>query len=348
MKKYYQFEFAKKYLFDKDLYLKNFINDMLCRCYAMFEYKNLPSTIKKQDIEKYLLLNGHCIFTKANNNFYVFNGDFTGVENVYHRLHKYIVVNIALNLNKEYESENNADCVLIQNDSERQGFFHLFSKYGIMLNDCEISLNMLSVLNRIPYLITSADEKTKSNAELFLNKIKNGDFSIIADNAFLESLKSIPLNTTQNNQINNLMELNQYIKASAFNSIGLNANWNSKRERLNTSEISLNEDSLTPLIENMLYSRQEAIKAINEKYGLNIEVDLSNVWKQKEQEIKTTIADLQDKEKFNDSEKTEKQETQETTENKTDSEKTEKQETQETTENKTDSETKQGVENENI
>ena len=327
MKKYYQFEFAKKYLFNKDLYLQNFINDMLCRCYAMFEYKNLPNTIQKQDIEKYLLLNGHCIFSKENNNFYVFNGEFTGIENVYHRLHQYIVVNIALNLNKEYENENNADCVLIQNDSERQGFFHLFSKYGIMLNDCEISLNMLSVLNRIPYLITSADEKTKNNAELFLNKIKNGDFSIIADNAFLESLKSIPLNNTNNNQINNLMELNQYIKASAFNSIGLNANWNSKRERLNQSEISLNEDSLMPLVENMFYSRQQAIKAINEKYDLNIEIDLANVWKQKEQATKTTIADLQDKEKFNDSSKTERTETQET---------------QETTENKT------GVENENI
>ena len=327
MKKYYQFEFGKKYLFNKDLYLQNFINDMLCRCYAMFDYKNLPNTIQKQDIEKYLLLNGHCIFTKENNDFYVFNGDFTGIENVYHRLHKYIVVNIALNLNKEYETENNSDCVLIENDSERQGFFHLFSKYGIMLNDCEISLNMLSVLNRIPYLITSADEKTKSNAELFLNKIKNGDFSIIADNAFLESIKSIPLNNTNNNQINNLMELNQYIKASAFNSIGLNANWNSKRERLNQSEISLNEDSLMPLVENMLYSRQQAIKAINEKYDLNIEIDLANVWKQKEQATKTTIADLQDKEKFNDLAKTEGTETHE---------------------NKTNFETKQEAENENI
>ena len=98
------------------------------------------------------------------------------------------------------------------------------------------------------------------------------------------------------------MELTQYTKASAFNSIGLNANWNSKRERLNQSEISLNEDSLTPLIENMLYSRKQAIEAINEKYELNIEVDLSNVWKQKEQEIKTSIADLEDKENKNDSE----------------------------------------------
>lgn len=333
MKKYYQFEFAKGYLFNKDLYLQNFINDMLCRCYAMFEYKNLPDTIRKQDIEKYLLLNGHCIFTKENNNFYVFNGSFSGVENVYHRLHKYIVVNVALNLNKEYETENNADCVLIENDSERQGFFHLFSKYGIMLNDCEVSLNMLSVLNRIPYLITSADSKTKANAEMFLNKIKNGDFSIIADNAFLESIKSIPLNSTNNNQINSLMELNQYIKASAFNSIGLNANWNSKRERLNASEISLNEDSLTPLIENMLYSRKQAMTAINEKYGLNIDVDLSNVWKQKEQEIKTTIADLQDKEKTNDSEKTADSDKKTDSENNADSE---------TTENK------QGVANENI
>ena len=296
MKKYYQFENGKKYLYDKDIYLRYFINDMLCRCYSMFEYKKLPKTIKKQDIEKYLLINGHCIFTKEKDNFYIFNGDFTGLENVYHRLHKYLVTNVALNLNKEYETENNDDCVLIQNDSECQGFLHLFSKYGVMLNDCEISLNMLSILSRIPYLITSSDEKTKSNADLFLNKIKNGDFSIIADNAFLESIKSIPLNNTTNNQINNLMELTQYTKASAFNSIGLNANWNSKRERLNQSEISLNEDSLTPLIENMLYSRKQAIESINEKYELNIEVDLSNVWKQKQQEIKTSIADLEDKE----------------------------------------------------
>ena len=302
MKKYYQFENGKKYLYDKDVYLRHFINDMLCRCYSMFEYKKLPKTIKKQDIEKYLLINGHCIFTKEKDNFYIFNGDFTGLENVYHRLHKYLVTNVALNLNKEYETENNDDCVLIQNDSECQGFLHLFSKYGVMLNDCEISLNMLSILSRIPYLITSSDEKTKNNADLFLNKIKNGDFSIIADNAFLESIKSIPLNNTTNNQINNLMELTQYTKASAFNSIGLNANWNSKRERLNQSEISLNEDSLTPLIENMLYSRKQAIEAINEKYELNIEVDLSNVWKQKEQEIKTSIADLEDKENNNDSE----------------------------------------------
>lgn len=302
MKKYYQFEFGKKYLFDKDLYLQNFINDMLCRCYTMFDYKNLPNTIKKQDIEKYLLINGHCIFTKEKDNFYIFNGNFTGLENVYHRLHKYLVANVALNLNKEYETENNYDCVLIQNDSECQGFLHLFSKYGIMLNDCEISLNMLSILSRIPYLITSSDEKTRNNTELFLNKIKNGDFSIIADNAFLESIKSIPLNNTTNNQINNLIELTQYTKAIAFNSIGLNANWNSKRERLNQSEISLNEDSLTPLIENMLYSRKQAIESINEKYELNIEVDLSNVWKQKEQEIKTSIADLEDKENNNDSE----------------------------------------------
>lgn len=302
MKKYYQFENGKDYLYNKDIYLRNFINDMLCRCYSMFEYKKLPKTIKKQDIEKYLLINGHCIFTKEKDNFYIFNGDFTGLENVYHRLHKYLVTNVALNLNKEYETENNDDCVLIQNDSECQGFLHLFSKYGIMLNDCEISLNMLSILSRIPYLITSSDEKTKNNADLFLNKIKNGDFSIIADNAFLESIKSIPLNNTTNNQINNLIELTQYTKASAFNSIGLNANWNSKRERLNQSEISLNEDSLTPLIENMLYSRKQAIEAINEKYELNIEIDLSNVWKQKEQEIKTSIADLEDKENNNDSE----------------------------------------------
>ena len=310
MKKFSQFEFAKKYLYDKDLYLNNFINEMLCRCYSMFEYENLPDTIKKQDVEKYLLLNGHCIFTEYQGKFYVFDGNFSGEENVYHRLHRYIVVNVALNLDREYETENNAECVLITNNSERQSLYHIFSKYGIMLNDSEITLNMLSILNRMPYMITSADAKTKSNAELFMNKIKNGDFSIITDNAFIESLKSIPLTNTGNTQlIQSQMELGQYIKASAFNAIGLNANWNSKRERLNSSEIDLNEDSLTPLIENMLYARKEAIRAINEKYNLEIKVELANIWQQKQEEIETTIADLNDKKEYNELADRENQET---------------------------------------
>ena len=142
-------------------------------------------------------------------------------------------------------------------------------------------------------------ERYEVNYMGFMNKIKNGDFSIIADNAFIESIKTIPLNNSQNSQINSIIELTQYIKASSYNDIGLNSNWNTKRERLNQSEISLNEDSLTPLIENMLFCRKNSIKAINEKYSLNIEVELSNIWKQKQQEIKTTIADLQDKEKNN-------------------------------------------------
>ena len=65
MKKYYQFEFAKKYLFDKDLYLRNFINDMLCRCYAMFDYKNLPKNYITYRKKKQIINNDYNLVTKV-------------------------------------------------------------------------------------------------------------------------------------------------------------------------------------------------------------------------------------------------------------------------------------------
>lgn len=290
--KYYQYEYAKSFLYNKDNYINNFIENMLNKCYSMFNYKNLPCTIDKINIEKYLLLNGHCLFTKINDNYYVLDGSFSGLENVYHRFHQYLVNNIALNLEgKIFELDNDIDGVLITNDGNLRGLYPIFAKYGVMLNDCEITLNMLSVLNRLPYLFTSADEKTKNNADEFLNKIKNGDFSILADNAFIDTFKAIQLNN-QNTQITHIMELTQFIRANCNNELGLSSQWNTKRERINTKEVDIDDDILTPLITNMLYCRKSAIEKINKKYKLNIEVDLNDVWKEKQVEIENEIKTL--------------------------------------------------------
>ena len=52
-----------------------------------------------------------------------------------------------------------------------------------------------------------------------------------------------------------------------------------KRERLNETEIALNVDEILPFAENMYTCRVDAVKAINEKYGTNIEVDFNSAWK---------------------------------------------------------------------
>ena len=277
-----EYNHARNLIYSKDIALNDFIDNMLIKCNQMFVYKNLPDGITKRVLERFLLENGYCIFTKENDKFYVFTGGLGGELNEYYEYTKCIVSNPYLKLNKEYTI--NDDCVLIRNDSKMKGLIPLLEKYGVLCSDCEVSINMLTNNLRTQFFISANDDKTKQNAELFIKKLVDGELSVIGENQFLDGVKVHNV-SSQANCIQQFIELNQYLKASAFNEIGLDANFNMKRERLTVNEVELNTSILIPLADNMLEERKNAIDLINKKYGLNIEVDLSSVWKMQKEEV---------------------------------------------------------------
>ena len=277
-----EYKHARNLIYCKDIALNDFIENMLIKCNQMFVYKNLPDTIPKRVLEQFLLENGYCIFTKENDKFIVLNGGLGGELNEYYEYTKCIVNNPYLKLNKEYTI--NDDCVLIRNDSKMKGLIPLLEKYGVLCSDCEVSINMLTNNLRTQFFISANDDKTRQNAELFIKKLVDGELSVIGENQFLEGVKVHNV-SSQANYIQQFIELNQYLKASAFNEIGLDANFNMKRERLTVNEVELNTSILIPLADNMLEERKNAIDLINKKYGLNIEVDLSSVWKMQKEEV---------------------------------------------------------------
>ena len=276
------YNFAKEYLYNKDKYLFNFIDSMLIKVNQMFYYKNLPDTIPKRILEKYLTENGYCIFTKHNDLYVILQGGLGGELNEYYEYTKCIVTNPYLKLNKEYTI--NKDCILIRNDSRMIGLLPILSRYAVLCGDCEISLNMLTNVLRSQYLISAGDNKTKESADKFIKKLYDGDFSCIAENTFLDGVKVHGV-SGDSKYIQQFIELNQYLKATAYNEIGLNANFNMKRERLNQNEVDLNTSILIPFADNMLEERQKAVKKINEKYGLNISVELTSVWKMTKESV---------------------------------------------------------------
>ena len=73
--------------------------------------------------------------------------------------------------------------------------------------------------------------------------------------------------------------IKQYLKGSFYNEIGLNANYNMKRESINGKEAGLNEDGLTPLVVDMLNCRKKMCEEVNEMVGQNWSVKLSPVFK---------------------------------------------------------------------
>ena len=261
---------------DKDKSVNGYISKMLAITQAMFIYKGLPETLPQNNLEDLLQTNGNVFVTEVEGKLYAFTGGLGGVPNAYNEATEYIVSNPYLQLNKSYKID--VDGVLIKNDSGANSLLPIFGKYGVLCSDTLLSLNTCSVLSRITMLISASDDKTKQSADDFVTKIMQGDFSVIGENAFFKGVNLQSISTQSANQITQLIELLQYLKASAFNEIGLNANYNLKRERLNTSEVQMNVDALNPYVDNMLQERKKAVDKINAMFGTEISVDLASSW----------------------------------------------------------------------
>ena len=339
---------ARENLYTKDKFLNNYIDDMLIKCNQMFHYENLPDTVPKRILEYMLMCEGYCIFTKYKDKYYVLQGGLGGLPNEYYEYTQCIVHNPYLKLDKTFELDK--DCVIIRNDSRMRGLLPTLEKYGVLQNDCEISLNMLTNVLRSQFLISASDDKTKQNADVFIQKLVNGEFTCIGENTFLDGIKVHNIQST-NGYIQQFIELNQYIKASAFNELGLDCNFNMKRERLTANEVELNTSILIPLADDMLEQRKIAVEKINKMYGLNITVDLSSVWKMQKETVDKAI-ESQETETKDESETETKDESETETKDESETETKDESETktkdESETKTKDESETKKGdIENEN-
>ena len=93
-------------------------------------------------------------------------------------------------------------------------------------------------------------------------------------------------------QITELTELHQYLESKWFNDLGLQANYNMKREALSAAELGLNNDIMLPMIDQMLICRQNDLEKVNSMYGTNISVKLSSAWKDVQQESEYAIEEM--------------------------------------------------------
>ena len=318
---------------DKDTAVTEFMANTLAKTQSMFEYEGLPDSIPQKELERLLQTTGNAFVTSVDGVLYALSGGKGGEPDVYGRATLYTVANPALKLNKTYDIQK--DGVLIENDSNGESLLPLIGRYAVLHTDGLISLNTASILTRITMLISASDDKTKQSAEEFLRKIQDGDFSIIGENAFFKGVNMQTAPTTNSVYITQLIELIQYYKASMYNELGLNANYNMKRERLNLGEVSMNVDVLLPYVDNMLKERQNAVDKINAMFETEISVKLASSWGLERDNYNALAADLETA-KENPDPTAEPELTEETTE--TDGNDTETEETTETDGNDTETE----------
>jgi hypothetical protein len=78
-----------------------------------------------------------------------------------------------------------------------------------------------------------------------------------------------------------------------YNELGLNANFNMKREALGAGESGLNDDILLPFCDDMLRMRKEGLEEINKMFGTHITVDYSSAWKHNMREVEAELKNLE-------------------------------------------------------
>lgn len=261
---------------DKQRNVQTYVKYMVNRSLAMFQYHDLPDTIPQEELEKMLQCGGLAVWYKHNNELYVFNANLGGEGDVYNRPTKAIINNPYLKLNKECIIDE--DCVLMLNDSLAVGLIPMYQKYCTIINETDISLILGTVNKRIQILLSANDDNTVASAKQFIKNIEDGKLGVIAESKLFDSLKTNSVSTSQTNGLQEVWELQQFLKASMYNEIGLNANWNNKREKLNSSEVEMNTDNLYPLVDNMLDCRRKALEKVNEMFGTNITVEFNSSW----------------------------------------------------------------------
>ena len=273
---------------DKELALRHYLVYMLNRTQKIFEYKGLPDTIPKRMLEFLLQVNGFACVTKVNGDLYAFRGGLGGEPDPYYRPTLCVVANPALKFDKTLKIDE--DCVILRNDSFLYGLIPLFSRYASAMVENDISFRMASINTRIQAILSAPDDATKDAAQKYLKDVADGKLGAIQVNAFLDGITATPM-TTSIRTFTDLIEYQQYLKASWYNEIGLNANYNMKREKLSTTESQMNNDALLPLVDDMLESRRVGLEKINAMFGTNITVEFASSWEKLVEEMEAELSE---------------------------------------------------------
>lgn len=278
------------YVTKKQKSAKYYFRYLLDRTMMMFEYKNLPSTIDKHVLERYLQVNGVACITKANDgNLYVFNGSWGGPQDVYYRPTKFIISNPHVSqLNdgtgRQFTKEctifgtEEHDAVLLRNDTEWASLTPIIARYAVLMCENCITVRSASIMLRCLALLSSSSDKEYKSALAYLAKLEAGELGVISSSSFSEGVKMQSPPSNNGSYLTQFIELQQYLKGSFFNELGLRANYNMKREAIGEGESSLDADSILPLCDNMLKCRREDICEVNNLFGLEISVDFSSAW----------------------------------------------------------------------
>ena len=283
----------ERFVRDKKVSSRYYYRYLLSRVLKMFQYKNLPDTIPHEILDRYLFEYGIACITEVEGKLLCFYGNLGGEQDAYYRPSKFIVANphikqdFSVEVDIVYPSqladptmpkEGTQKGVLMRNDADWVGLHPLLARYAYLLAENTLTIRTADVMLRVVAFLTANTDNEIASCLEYLKVIEKGEMGVIGNSPFFDGVKLQSPPSNNGSYLTQFIELQQYLKGSFFNEIGLVANYNMKREAIGKGESTLDTDSIFPLAENMLYTRREDLQKVNDMYGTDIEVDFSSSW----------------------------------------------------------------------
>lgn len=235
-----------------------------------FEWVNLPEGVDERFLEYHLFTDGYILFLydEIVDKYVVTKSTLGGEWDIYDIPKDRVgYTNNGINWNV-----NNQNSVIIWNNRIHTDTQNVAMYYANKLTDIERTIDVNLIHSITPYIV-GCNEKQKLTIKNMFNKIFNKEPLIIGTPDIQEIAKSLQvfnLNTKfQGLELNELKKqiFNEYLTYIGVPNVSIN-----KKERLVSDEVERNQGGVIAQQLTRLNARKEACKAINNMFGLNIDV----------------------------------------------------------------------------
>lgn len=259
---------------------------------SIFRIKGLEDleAIDERFLKEQLILKGKVCFFNHNNKLYCLDGNWGGEPNCYYEPCNWIIANPVIGSktltvnhkdgNKNLEGLDGVVVALTDYDyladQMTGGLYPLIYKYAGLLADNDVSLNVAQINGRLNVAFTADSEAQANMAEDVLRDYYNGKPYRVLSQDIMDKIQVNPIGTNQtSNSLMSLIEAHAHLLQDFYAEIGIAANGNLKRERINTAETELMTGCLDINVWNIKNSVSEGLDRVNELFGTNLQFELN-------------------------------------------------------------------------
>ena len=283
------FKTPRKLSFTK-LY-RYYFDYMLRLLYRVILIKGIPKTVNETFLKMILYTQGKICFMEGQligetgSDLLALNCSRSETPDVYYIPRNVLVTNPRLQ--KSYNLKRGEQCVVVylsetdkyNSSGINGGLYNFIETTAVTLADNMISLNIAQKNTRLVNILSGDTQNTVDSIKAAIEKMYEGDPSIVVKSSLIDKLQGVPIipNSSSNQNLTQLIEVNQYLLAHALEQIGICVHDQMKKERVVTGELNDNLSFAFLSVDDIIVSLNEGFAEVNAKYGTELSAELNPI-----------------------------------------------------------------------